>query len=1247
MDTSNRKRSREVRIGLVMYGGVSLAIYMNGVANELFRAVRGRGVYKLFKALTDSDVVVDVVSGASAGGINGMFLAYALCNDREFGTCAELWRKQGDIGELLRKTDSPRDTQTSLLDSEGYYEPQLCAAFREIWSRRSKPESGQSAIRELDLFVSGTDFNGRRSTAVDAAGHVIDVKDHRTTFWLKHRTDRKEQLHPAAKPDGTGAPPGREYAPTLNPELRDRLEVGFASFAKLARITSCFPAAFAPVFLDVPAEAESPKEPAELAVARRLGLWGNLPAGGYHFLDGGILDNKPFTSTIQTIFYRMANRPVQRHLLYVEPDPERFRNDVPRAPTFISSALDSLTRLPSYESIAGDLQQIAKHNDAVERYTRTCSELRDWVMMEPDSARARAPAGAAQAIYQRARHQALGELAVQRLLKTASAPAANDARSGDRIAILRRAFDAAMKRDTGGAITKMFEALDVEFRLRRLLHLTYMLLPPTESGDVHVPRRSERPERDTAPRPSRLLSEADARDSLERIGLRVELLEIVRSQMLRAIERRAEALCSGDPSEIWAEVGQCLNELLDIDGLDAALCERIASDSIDEADLAALREALDNRSKGEHAAASPGRPPAQSGSLLLSSDRGERAVVKRYVARADVPLPVPLERRPFLPIQHEYERFEALDSILFPMQFVGDLHEQDVIRTVRVSPLDAQRGLSHGHYADKVTGETLAHFGAFLKRSWRSNDIFCGRLDGACQLLETLLNVSWLRTTLGKPQQRNRALALLGVAGDARTDATRRAAGIQAYLSKEEIFPRAHAAALERVGSALAALLDPAASPAFEVRLGGQGYEELLDALVEGTHLSILADEYHKLIEDSIDEQLRWRAGPIQGDRASSAVAAQSAAGQSRNLPRFDPNMRAFDTELDGLALVSAAREFSERVQLSRVDLAAIRQLHRDYPVGAESLERHVPRTVLLELVAHALLIARNCMLNSLGPERANAVRKNGAYRLFVDWPLRVFHVLARQLRERPAHAGILLALLAYVLMAVIVNVLFPDALWELTGWRSVVLEFGFVAVPLACLAFLAALLAGSEYGRRGHGAWFASVLRGVFRWIGVVGGLFALGAPLYWLNARAEPVLSEWFEPFACWLKPVIGTACEHTGRALLLGFSVALGIGIGALGMHFYKGSLPGRLAKALAHPAVDAATVRLLFMRILDRPLPERGGLDEHKRELLRRTVEAERLGALKRQLSMLVPRAFDDSVSGLPAEAGHRPLPVDAP
>ena len=110
VDSVVEEKSREVRLGLVMYGGVSLAIYINGVAHEFFRAVRGQGIYRLVKALTDSDIVVDIISGTSAGGINGILLGYALCNKKDFGSSASLWREYGDIAKLLR---SPTDVKSA------------------------------------------------------------------------------------------------------------------------------------------------------------------------------------------------------------------------------------------------------------------------------------------------------------------------------------------------------------------------------------------------------------------------------------------------------------------------------------------------------------------------------------------------------------------------------------------------------------------------------------------------------------------------------------------------------------------------------------------------------------------------------------------------------------------------------------------------------------------------------------------------------------------------------------------------------------------------------------------------------------------------------------------------------------------------------------------------------------------------------------------------------------------------------
>ena len=108
---------QEFRFALVMYGGVSLAIYINGVAQEFLRLVRStaadpadpnrpccqtrtsrapRSVYRkaaqligrdrdgVVRPWTDNDpirarFVVDILSGTSAGGINAIYPGESAC----------------------------------------------------------------------------------------------------------------------------------------------------------------------------------------------------------------------------------------------------------------------------------------------------------------------------------------------------------------------------------------------------------------------------------------------------------------------------------------------------------------------------------------------------------------------------------------------------------------------------------------------------------------------------------------------------------------------------------------------------------------------------------------------------------------------------------------------------------------------------------------------------------------------------------------------------------------------------------------------------------------------------------------------------------------------------------------------------------------------------------------------------------------------------------------------------------------
>jgi patatin-related protein len=151
--------TQEVRFAVVMYGGSSLAIYMNGVAQELLRLVRAtapadsnmtrahlldppergrpaeggeyvkgservyRKLGRLLKRGDEEDLetrlrhaegrgplrtrfVVDVLTGTSAGGINAVYLAKALANDQQLDELMKLWVEKGDIGVLLNVPSS-------------------------------------------------------------------------------------------------------------------------------------------------------------------------------------------------------------------------------------------------------------------------------------------------------------------------------------------------------------------------------------------------------------------------------------------------------------------------------------------------------------------------------------------------------------------------------------------------------------------------------------------------------------------------------------------------------------------------------------------------------------------------------------------------------------------------------------------------------------------------------------------------------------------------------------------------------------------------------------------------------------------------------------------------------------------------------------------------------------------------------------------------------------------------------------
>src|SRR5439155_18009777 len=114
--------AKELRLGLVCYGGSSLCIYMHGITKEINRLVSASASRAGASAATGSErvyaelleklagaseeapelwVVVDVIAGTSAGGINGIFLGKALAGNRSQDALRELWFNDGDMNQLV------------------------------------------------------------------------------------------------------------------------------------------------------------------------------------------------------------------------------------------------------------------------------------------------------------------------------------------------------------------------------------------------------------------------------------------------------------------------------------------------------------------------------------------------------------------------------------------------------------------------------------------------------------------------------------------------------------------------------------------------------------------------------------------------------------------------------------------------------------------------------------------------------------------------------------------------------------------------------------------------------------------------------------------------------------------------------------------------------------------------------------------------------------------------------------------
>jgi patatin-related protein len=292
-------------------------------------------LFELWKQHTASSrVLVDVVAGTSAGGLNGVLLAMAIAGDTPLTMLRGLWMRAAQLDEqgLLR----PQEGEAASVLNGDYFLEQVHEALTDLATSSSTDGA------DVTLTVTSTALRGRPRTVRDARGAVFTEPDHRRRFEFR-RTGQRVRY------DAT-APAGEEFSTSTQDDFRQ-----VDAVALTARASASFPGAFAPV-------AES----AQMRPFRRWPTWDTGPELEW-LADGGILDNSPFEPVLQAISERPVESTWHRTLCYVVPsadesDPGRAISDPSLTAPGLQPPWTSVTAasfgLPREADLRDDVEQI-------------------------------------------------------------------------------------------------------------------------------------------------------------------------------------------------------------------------------------------------------------------------------------------------------------------------------------------------------------------------------------------------------------------------------------------------------------------------------------------------------------------------------------------------------------------------------------------------------------------------------------------------------------------------------------------------------------------------------------------------------------------------------------------------------------------------------------------------------------------------------------------------------------------------
>lgn len=768
----------EVRFAVVLYGGVSLAIYMNGIAQELLTLVQATarnqdgsprelsgtcGVYRRLSQLMCDDgegdiptcFVIDVISGTSAGGINGVYLAKALANNQSLDGTDDLWVSEGDIAKLINDGRSyaqtglkVQDPPPSLLNGDRF----LKALFDAYQAMDRKFPAEEPLVEELDLRVTTTDVRGR-PVEIELKDDQLWESEHRHVFKFAYRPG-----HPHEPDKGAN-----DFSQDMNPAL-----------ALASRCTASFPVAFAPVKLADMDQIAGPQKPKywDRFFKEYLAFDGRSEPRAVRsckpelrsFADGGVLDNKPLGHAIDLLPSRSSSGRVIRKLVFVEPSPQHPEDELQS--TERPDALETYqaaTGLPRKESIRRDIERVIERNRLIGRLTRfigDVDERREFgsvgllpYFRDVKSYEARLEQmGAPFAAYHRMRVSTLTDAIACHIAEAAgysmSSPEFDRIREAVRLwrdksypfprgSELIRKDPRTEPKPWGSEVDFLIE-YDPDYRVRRVAMVLRMLqtlldedrrLEKLLRSAAHNPR----PQRDRKMSPvgdeaefsnyvkARYLS-ADSRPERDNLQWRMQHLREQLSQALESLARATDGF-SDDATEAAREIVAAANDSIDKphDLLDRLLTW---DDNSWSKRVLAAREAAEEHCRGafEGFPVGPpvGPPDEEPAELPETTIEFARWLLWRY-----------------------YRFFETYDITTFPALAIGtDIgHEMVTVGVHRIAPEDATSIINERDSGRrKLAGESLGHFGAFLGEDFRRNDILWGRLDAAERLITILLD---------------------------------------------------------------------------------------------------------------------------------------------------------------------------------------------------------------------------------------------------------------------------------------------------------------------------------------------------------------------------------------------------------------------------------------------------------------------------------------------------------------------------